>query len=296
MSEGQAEELKGQARRKANSFWLFNSSERYEEAANLYIRAAAQYKILQKWPEAAEAFDRAAKMSSKAGNESEYLSYQLERAKCCKRFSVVDASKIYRGLIDKQKGSRNFMGAAKLSKELGEMLESDAKSVDAANAYQVASDLYFYANANTSANEMLIKVADFESSDHNFQRAIALYEKIAQAYAENNLTRWNCPALLLKAALCRLAMCAAHSLKFEKVFGEIKRYREQNALFDGSREAQFLQNLEDSILQNDMEKIKSIIDSYDQYTRLDSVKADLLAIVRRELVGNMEEEEKAMFA
>jgi hypothetical protein len=59
------DELVSQAEKKLKSWSLFSSSSKYDDACELYDKAAAQYKIDKEWEKAGQTYVKAAEISEK---------------------------------------------------------------------------------------------------------------------------------------------------------------------------------------------------------------------------------------
>jgi alpha-soluble NSF attachment protein len=56
------------------------------------------------------------------------------------------------------------------------------------------------------ANQCLLKVAHLAAELHDFEKAIQIFEKVAAASVDNNLTKWSAREYLFKAGLCILSL------------------------------------------------------------------------------------------
>ena len=71
-----------------------------------------------------------------------------------------------------------FSSAAKVQKEIGELLEAVGDSAGAMDAYQTAADYYQAEESNSTANQMLLKVAGLASMCKDYKRAVEIYEQV----------------------------------------------------------------------------------------------------------------------
>ena len=56
------------------------------------------------------------------------------------------------------------------------------------------------------SNQMFLKVAHLAAELEEFDKAIEIFERVASASIDNNLTKWSCREYLFKAGLCILAI------------------------------------------------------------------------------------------
>ena len=78
-----------QAEARLNKFSLFNKSAKFEDAAELFKKAANQYKVAQFWPEAGKAFSRAAECYLQLDQSHDAASSYIDAAVCVKKVLLV---------------------------------------------------------------------------------------------------------------------------------------------------------------------------------------------------------------
>lgn len=283
-AESKARDFIQQAEKVLKGWFVFNKSQKYEDAAELYSKAAAQFKIAKLWHDAGDAHFNAAENSEKAGNESEATRNYTDAAKAYKNDSPEDAMKMYQIAVGKQMEGNKFSMAAKLYKEMAELYEGDMKSAESAKCYEKAADCFFAEDSATSGNQMLLKVADFSAKQEDYKNAIQIYERVAHASADNNLTRWSVVDYLFKASLCHLAL-GAKSDDYTAAFDAIKKYKEESPMLATSREVKLLDKLEPIIAKADIEKFEDVLYEFDQIVKLDPVKERMLLEVKKNLAA-----------
>jgi len=284
IAEQRAHDLLVEAEKKQKGWSLFNSQAKYEDAAELYTKAAAQFKIAKLWQEAGDAYVKAAELyETKSKSETDAVRCYTDAAKSYKNTSPADAIRVYNIAVAKNMENNKFSVAAKLYKDLAELLESEMKTDDAMKAYEKSAECYFAEDSITSGNQMMLRVADFAAQKEDYKRAIEIYEKTSRASADNNLTRWSVPDYLFKASLCALALDAKSNI-FDSSFVAIKRYLADYPLFTNAREGKMCDKLIPAIEQRDAEQLTDIIAEYDQVSPLDNFKSGLLLIVKKCLI------------
>lgn len=203
---------KGEAR--LNKFSLFNKTGKFEDAAELFKKAANQYKVAQYWPEAGAAFGRAAECYIQLGQNHDAASAYIDAAVCMKK--VVDDSflkdqsdldkavELYQEAIALFCDMGRFANAAKLEKEVGEMYESNNESEKCVQHYQKAADYFMGEDSVAASNQCLLKVAHFSALMEKYEDAIRIYEQVAQACLEKNVLKFNAKGHLLCAGILHL--------------------------------------------------------------------------------------------
>ena len=137
--------LKADKKLKGSSFWLsFGSSgTRYEDAAELYTRAANAFKLLKKWREAADAFSKAADCHLNLQSKHEAATSYVSAGGCLKKSEVKESIRYYKLAIGLYTDMGRFTIAAKHQKEIAELYENELFDVESAMyAYQLAADWY----------------------------------------------------------------------------------------------------------------------------------------------------------
>lgn len=77
------------AEKRLNAFSLFSSkSAKYEDAIELYTKAAASYKMNKNWQEAGDAYVAAAECSEKLKEEHDVCTHYVNAAKAYKNCNV----------------------------------------------------------------------------------------------------------------------------------------------------------------------------------------------------------------
>jgi alpha-soluble NSF attachment protein len=288
-AEAQAQEYIDQANKVANSFRLFNRSAKYEEASELYAKAAAQFKIAKLFQQAGDAYIKAAQMSSQSSPLDE-LNHYTNAAKCFKQAgNKNDAVRVFEQVVAKQQENNKFSVAAKLYKEIAELEETDVKLGNAITAYERAADCFRADDANTSANQMLLKVADLSAMEADYKRAIEIYEKIASESMDNNLTKYSVPEYYFKSVLCNLALSAKLGNDNGRLAQDaLMRYKDLFAAFETSKECKFLEKLLPPFEERDPDAFADVVFDYDNMYKLDKWKMELLHRAKKSIMGDEE--------
>lgn len=289
-SEDQAAEYIAEANKILGGWRLFNKNGKYEEAAELFSKAAAQYKIAKAWQEAGDAYVKAGELSLQASNNHDAINHYTNAAKCFKTGgNKQDAVRMYELVVQKQQENNKFSVAAKLYKEIAELEEADLRIGNAIEAYQKAADAFKADDAQTSGNQMLIKVADLCATQDDYKRAIQIYEAVAAESMDNNLTKWSVTEYFFKSALCYLAQSAKlNNDSGTLVKGALERYKDMHPAFETSRECTFLEKLLPAYEERNVDDFTDIVGEFDQMFKLDKWKSTLLLSAKNSLTQDRE--------
>ncbi|KAL1919042.1 uncharacterized protein VTP21DRAFT_2423 [Calcarisporiella thermophila] len=279
MSEKEAQALIAKAEKKASSFSWFGGSGKYEEAAELYCKAANQFKLAKRWQEAGQAFCKASEMLLQNKEVDEAASSLIDAARCFKKCSPEDAISSLRKAIEIMTDKGRFNAAANHQKEIAEIYESDLVDLQRAmDAYEIAADWYAGEERPAVANSCWLKVAHFAAQLEQYDKAIERFEQVANASVDNQLTRWSLKDYFLKAGLCHL--CLGDAVGTQRA---IERYCDMDVTFGSTRECQFLQSILEAYEAGDVEMFTQKVFEFDQLMKLDNWKTTVLLRIKRSI-------------
>lgn len=282
MAEFKGDQYVEQAKKKLSSFSWFSGNSKYEDAAELYSKAGAQFKIAKAWEKAAKAYAEAAEVSSKCGNVLDATDFYTKAAAAFKKTDPQEAVRYYNLAVTMHMEENRFSTAAKLYKTIGELSETENELEEALVAYQKAADCYLAEDSTTSANQMLTKVAHFAAKKEDYKRAIGLFEEIASSSLENNLLQWAAKDLFFKALLCHLAVGAKNN-DYDDCDEAIEKYSVMYPAFEDTREHKFFVNVVESLKEGDVEKFEDAVYQFDNITKLDEWKSGILLIAKNSM-------------
>jgi len=276
--EEKAEALLLQADKKLKSFWP--SSSKFEEASEMYVIAANLYKVAKKWGEAGKAFLRSADCQIKAQSKHEAATNYVDAANCFKKVDVPESINCLKLAIEIYLDMGRFPMAAKYHKDIAEQYEGDSNLDEAIKHYTTAAEYYASEEAGSSANQCLLKVAQFASQLEKYELAIEKFEAVAQASVENSLVKWSVKEYLLKAGLCHLA-----STDLINARRALEKYQEMDVTFSSTRECKLLKDLSDAYENADTDAFTNVIVDYDRLSPLDNWKTAILLRIKNSISG-----------
>lgn len=121
-------------------------------------------------------------------------------------------------------------------------------------------------------------MADIAALEGDYYRAIENYDKVADASLGNNLMKYSVKEYFLKAGICVLATKDLVSTR-----RNLERYREKDPSFAGTRENQLLMDLTDAFEEQNQEKFTEKLFQYDQMSRLDKWKTEMLVRIKNNI-------------
>lgn len=274
------------------STWFASSTERkYEDAAELFAKAANAYKVGGLNDEAGSAYQRAAdlykdKLKS-LGEASKCLS---DAGACLKKTNPSEAVGCYRSAVTLLCDAGRLNQAAKLSKEIAEIFENDGAADEegggdavaaAIASYQQAAELFEMEQAKSQASSCLQKVAELSSGaldPPELLRAAEIYESLGRQCLESNLLKYNAKTHFLNGVMCHLAN--GDSIGASQA---LARFDSLDYTFADSREGKFASQLVECVEGFDPEGFATACFEYDRISKLDPWKTSMLVKVKRSI-------------
>jgi len=273
----QAKDLMVQAQKKLTSFSFFGSkTAKFEDAGELYKKAANLFKVGKQGNEAAQAYMEAAQCFLQSNNsQHEAATCYIKASGCFKKESHKEAADALLKAIALYTADGRFSMAAKYEKDLAELFEANNDIANAMGHYETAAEYFAGENSPSSANGCLLKVAHFAATAEDYKKAIQLFEEISQTSLANKLLQWSVKEYLLKAGLCNL--CAGDVVEAKKA---LTRYMAMDPNFPSSRECKFLSAITDAYENRDEEAFTNSLTDYDTITPVDAWKTTLLNVIQ----------------
>jgi len=272
------EDWMDKAEKKIKSFSMFNSSQKFEDAADLYTKGANQFKVQKKWDLAGAAFVKAAECNLKLQSKHEAASNYVNAANCYKKNNVSDAVNCLRTAVELFTDEGRFSIAAKHQKEIAELYEAEMDFENAMECYQSAADFFDGENATSAANSCLLKVAQFSAQLEKYDKAIEIYEKVASNSLENSLLKWSVKDYLLKGGLCHL--CTADIVSAKRA---LDKYKDMDPTFSSQRECKLLEQVVAAYENLDVEAFTQAVVEFDSISKLDAWKTSVLLKIKNSI-------------
>lgn len=265
-------------------FMLFlsgsSNSFRLEEATDLYIQAANQYRLNKDFNQAGNQFVKAADIQKELSNHNDVANHLIEAYKCFKGVSPTDAIDALSKAIHiflTQNGQ--FRRAANFTMDLAELYESNSDTDNAINSYEQAGDYFTTDHAEALSNKAYLKCADLSALSGKYQKATELYDIIIKNLLGNNLTKWNLKDYFLKSILC--VLCLDDVIEAQK---KSASYLSEEPSWEATREYRLIQDIFESIEQGDVQAFSDKVFEFDQFSKLDKLKTQLLLKVKNSVV------------
>jgi len=263
-------------------------SNKHEDAAELFERAATKFKLAKLWSRAADAYDRLAECRSHTKETHEYATACVDGAtmrRKCEQFELACAR--YRNAAEAYAELGRLSQSAKHLKEIGETYESIGEDAKAIEAYASAASTYEgEESARTTRNNCQLKCAALLAKLDRFEEATEIFEDVAAASVDNNLLRFSVKGYFLQAGMCRLCWCDAVG-----VLNALERYDARDPAFAGSRERDVLEKCARAMEDGDGDAFSRAVAEFDSMSRLDAWKTTVLLKAKKRIETAVREEE-----
>ncbi|KAL7424481.1 vesicular-fusion protein S17 [Cryptotrichosporon argae] len=281
MGGSRGDELLAKAEKKASSStgWFSSSSSKWDEAGDLFQQAGNAYKIDQRWTDSGRAFEREAACRIQAKENNDAMNAYHNAAKSFKKSNPEAAVSALHQTIKLLIDAGNFRQAADREKEIANIYAQDnLDPAKARDSFQRAGDWYKQEDANATANQCYQQAAELSAVIGDLQKSIELYCTVADWSLTSALTKYSVKEYWLRAALCAIAQGdLVLASRLLQTFGQ------KDVTFPSTREAKFAHELVDACEEADVERFTAAVFQYDQVTKLDNWKTNILLKVKKAL-------------
>lgn len=259
---------------------------KYDDAADLFEKAANAYKLGKCWDKAGSVCIKRANCHLKLESKHEAASAYVDAANCYKKINSEEAITCLNLAVNLFMEIGRLSMAAKHYKEIGEIYENGQDVEKAMEFFERAADLFQGEEVTSTANQCRLKVAQFAAQLELYPKAIELFESVARESINNNLLKYHVKGYLLNAGLCQL--CRGDPVALDNA---LEKYQELDPTFSDTRESKFLSDLAVSLEEEDVDKFTDVVKEFDSLTRLDQWKTTLLLRVKNSLKSKELEED-----
>ncbi|GAU29434.1 hypothetical protein TSUD_150040 [Trifolium subterraneum] len=279
-----AEDFEKKAEKKLSGWALFSS--KYDDAADLFDKAANSFKLAKSWDKAGATYLKLANCHLKLESKHEASQAYVDAAHCYKKTNISEAVSCLDQAVNLLCDIGRLSMAARYLKEIAELYESEQNIEQAIVYYEKSADFYQNEEVTTSANQCKQKVAQFAAQLEQYQKSIDIYEEIARQSLNNNLLKYGVKGHLLNAGICQL--CKGDVVAINNA---LEKYQELDPTFSGTREYKLLADVAAAVDEEDVVKFTDVVKDFDSMTPLDSWKTTLLLRVKEKLKAKELEED-----
>ncbi|KAH6773892.1 alpha-soluble NSF attachment protein 2 [Perilla frutescens var. hirtella] len=278
------EDFEKKAEKKLSGWGIFGS--KYEDAADLFDKAANSFKLAKSWDQAGAVYVKLANCHLKLDSKHEAANSYADAAHCYKKSNIKESISCLEQSVNLFLEIGRLNMSARYYKEIAELYEQEQNLEQAILNYERAADLFQSEEVTTSANQCKQKVAQFAAQLEQYHKSVEIYEEIARQSLNNNLLKYGVKGHLLNAGICQL--CKGDVVAINKA---LERYQELDPTFSGTREYKLLADLAAAIDEEDVAKFTDAVKEFDSMTQLDAWKTTLLLRVKEALKAKEMEED-----
>jgi len=255
----------------------------YSEAQDMYTQAANQFKLAKEWQEAAKCYAQCAFCANKEGDLNGEASNYMEAGHVLKKISTLQAVQEYEKAISIYNANGKFQQSGKLLLQIAELFENERLHHDQTKDYYRRAAEMFDLDEHSKSNrsKCLLKVAEYSAKDGEIQEAIKLFEAEGEKALQVTTLAFGAKEHFLKAGILHLVQGDTVSINLA-----VDRYSALDPRFGGSREGELLQNLAEAFEGQDVDAFVEKLQDYDQVTKLDPWKTEMLVKVKESMQPN----------
>ena len=220
------------------SIFGFGKQQKFEDAADNFVKAGNAYKLDNNWITAAEMFVKAAHCHEQAESATDSVNDLVNAGNCYKKVDPAKAIAIYIKVINKYNENGRFGQSAKYHQEIAEMFETEGNIENAVKHYNSSAELYMNENKPLSAQPCFLKIASLYAKAHDYIKASDIFEKIGRDSLQSRLGAFSAKNYFFQSLLCILA--AGDNVASQS---KIESYKAADHTFGSSRECGFIEKL-----------------------------------------------------
>mmetsp|Transcript_19344 Transcript_19344/g.28607 ORF Transcript_19344/g.28607 Transcript_19344/m.28607 type:complete len:305 (-) Transcript_19344:10-924(-) len=265
---------------------IFGSdSQKYEDAAELFKKAANCFKTANNLSEAGRWYLKVAELNEKANSMYDAATAYVDASKCLKEENYLDSIEALKGALSHFEEMGQFNRAAKILKEIAEMYETNQNYEESKECFMQASNYFSTENATQSSNQCLLKVA-FILSKHidppDYTKASKIFEDLGKSCLSVPILKMNAKVHFLQSLLCSMASNDTVLVRMK-----LENFKALDYSFSNSRECGFAEDLCSAVENFDSESFATVSFEFDKITPLDPWKTTLLVTIKRIIEGDV---------
>lgn len=262
---------------------------KHEEAAELYEKAANNFKLSKCWNDACDCYEKLAECNLKLDSKHEAATALVEASKCANKKEPQRATALLHKAVALYTDMGRLNMAARQLREIAEVNEKQNLKGEAITYYEQAADLFETEGSTAEATKCKLKVAEFAGEMGHYKKAVEIFEEAAKRAVENNLLKFSARGYLLNAGICYMCYANADDLEIK-----VSKYKDIDLQFEGSREAMLLEQCQEAFSECDdksVQKFSTALAEFDRMIRIDAWKTKILLAAKRRLESMMEGDE-----
>jgi alpha-soluble NSF attachment protein len=194
---------------------------------------------------------------------------------------IEDSKKSYEEAAQIFMDMNKLATAAKVEKEIGEMLEEKEEFAEAIPHLKRAADYFEAESQKTTANGCLLKVAHMNAALENYDDAIEQFEKSIELAVDDKMLKFQAKEYIFKACICKLASISDGDL--DEFKNKHQDYKDQDVHYPDSFEARLIDGVVEAFEKGDIKTFQSSMRDFDRIKKLDPWKTDLFLKIKKNI-------------
>lgn len=207
---------------------------KFTDALRYFEASADTFRVVGKWRRAGGAFAQCALCEQKMREPLSAASYFIDAAEALRKVEPLEAVGMYGKAIAEYAALGRFLTAAAVQREVAEIFVEEEATYDAATAFGYAADYYAGEALAGPAMVCLLRGGELFVMDERFELAAGFFERAAKLALDDNLLKFNTPAIALDVVLCYLCL-----RDDERAIDFVEAQAETDFNFSASREKRF---------------------------------------------------------
>jgi hypothetical protein len=256
-----------------------------KQEIKLTLLAAEHFRVAGEhhWFDSAKAYAQAAALAAEAQkNPSLAAELYTEAALVMEKVDSDFASSMTGKAISQHCDASQYNNAARLEERMANNHRKKNNFEASIDGYKRASKLYSAANMYDNADHMSYCAAYLLGKVGQVRVSAYMYQSLAMVQASRNLTKFNVPNLMLRAAVLLLSDCLKHSAELD--FSAVRKMVEDtygiDCRFEESREHAFLGDILDSLVVGDLNRFSDCIFYFNSLCEFDDLMLDAFEVVK----------------
>jgi len=275
-AEGDA--LMAKANKKLDKW--FGGSKKYDRAAELFEQAAAAYKMNDNWEEASNALVKVAEIQEKHLKDALEAAHKYTDAgMCLARVDIDGAMRLLEMAIQIHTAESRLGAAARVWKELAQLLEDEEKNQQAIEAWRKAADCHEAEGTMANCIQILLRMAELHVREYQFKKASKLYERCAEIAVDKNINKGAIRDYQYNALLCQFVVSARKG-NLKNMHSLFSRLLDTDRQFTGTWQERLLRKCMSAFEAGDVQAFTQAVYDQDQIHKLDELSTKILLEVK----------------
>lgn len=275
-----AEAIFQDAEKKTKGFF----SKDYDGAQELFMKAAAKFKMEKNFERSGEAYMRAGDCAVKTGDNAGAGQHYADAASVMKKVNMTRANEMLDLAVRMQIDNNRLRDAARLIKEFADALVEQGTAMDAIPYYEKAMNYFDAEDLKAQSQNCMLAMGQIYGENDQFDKSLMYYERVANNMLGGPL-KFQAQEYFIRSMLCRFAMVTNDNRfeKSEECREALAQYLTNDIYLKNTRESEFLELVMQSVEECDMDRFERGVSLLNDIRKLDDWKTHVLLVVKHNM-------------